>query len=142
MARIAAVQHQHGGFGGMEHDGWCRAPVDAARVRRAGLAGGVDGPGVCASRLVKSSPKSQAPTHSQLPKRQIPARWRLAVGSVLEVGAWSLGFDALRSYLITSDGTIGLPSHSQVPFGPRVSARDLLPGTAVRSSFGSHADNS
>lgn len=46
------------------------------------------------------------------------------------------------AYLTTSAGTIGAPSHSQVPFGPRVSARDLLPGTAVFSSFGSHADNS
>jgi hypothetical protein len=44
VARIAAVQHQPGGFGGMEHHGWCRAPVDAAGVCRAGLAGGIHGP--------------------------------------------------------------------------------------------------
>ncbi len=34
---------------GMEHDGWCRAPVDAGRVCRAGVAGGLHRPRVCAS---------------------------------------------------------------------------------------------
>ena len=41
-------------------------------------------------------------------------------------------------YLMTSVGTIGLPSHNHSLFGPRVSARDVLPGTAGRSTSGSH----
>src|SRR5262245_6726550 len=59
-------------------------------------AGSLDrwGPG----RQIPSS-KLQIPTHSQLPSSNVSGQsWQLGVGSALEFGIWSLGFDAQVSF--------------------------------------------